>query len=158
MVRISELSKFLKPEMVKSGDILEILNAGKSLTAKETPFEKPAFHIEIRLPSGLEKTWPMNMTTCRRLAAVYGDDSIDWVGRKVRVELLRQSVRGEMKMVIYGHPVETLITAEVKAGAGVVKTEPKLTEEEALRRLEGLDLTDEDREKYLENLRQAGLL
>ena len=151
MVKISEFEEFLNAEMVKTGDILDILSEGKFLTAEETTFKRPAFQIEVKLPNGSQKTWTMNRTTCRRLASAYGDDSKDWIGRKVRVELLTQNVQGKMTTVIYGHPVET-------PPKSVSKPKPKLTEEEALKRLEGLDLTDEDREKYLENLRQAGLL
>jgi len=148
---MSEHEEFLSAEMLKNGDVLEIANEGMFLTAEETPFKRPAFQIDVKLPNGSRKTWGVNKTTRRRLAAAYGDDSADWVGRKVRIELLRQNVRGEMKIVVYGHPVETLPTAEAKV-------EPRLTEEAALKRLEGLGLTEEDKKKYLDNLRAAGLL
>lgn len=144
----------MSADMVENGDLLTVVNEGRFLTADETPFKRPAFQIEIKLPSGNEKTWTMNKTTRKRLAAAYGDDSVNWVGRKVRVELLKQNVRGELKTVIYGHPVE----AEEKASTDLTKTEPKLTEEEALKRLEGLDITEEDKKKYLKTLRESGLL
>jgi len=148
MPKMSEHEEFLSAEMVKNGDSLEIVNEGRFLTAEETGFGRAAFQIEVRLPNGAVKIWTMNKTTRKRLAAAYGDDSVNWIGKKVRTELLKQNVRGEVKTVIYGHPVEKPVTAE----------EPKLTEQEALKRLEGLDLTKEDKRKYLENLREAGLL
>jgi len=158
MVKMSEHEEFLSADMVENGDLLTIVNEGKFLTADETPFKRAAFQIEVKLPNGSEKTWTMNKTTRKRLAAAYGDDSLEWVSKKVRVELLKQNVRGELKIVIYGHPVETLPMVEEKVSTGVAKTEPKLTEEEALKRLEDLNLTEEDKKKYLDNLRAAGLL
>lgn len=158
MVKMSEHEEFLSAEMVKNGDLLEIVNEGRFLTADETPFKRASFQIEVKLPNGSVKTWTMNKTTRKRLAAAYGDDSREWIGKKVRVELLKQNVRGELKTVIYGHPVEASPTVNQKASTGVAKTEPKLTEEEAMKRLEGLNLTDEDKKKYLDNLRAAGLL
>ena len=42
MVKMSEHEEFISAEMVKNGDLLEIMNAGRFLTADETPFKRAA--------------------------------------------------------------------------------------------------------------------
>ena len=63
------------------------------------------FQLTVRLPDGTEKVWNVNNTTLRALKEAYGDESKEWVGKKVRVEVREQVVRGVPRRVIYGYPV-----------------------------------------------------
>lgn len=153
MVRMSDHEDFLSADMLNNGDIVEILNEGKFLEAEETPFKRSAFQIDVRLQNGSKKVWTMNKTTRKRLAAAYGDDSKEWVGRRVRVEILKQTIRGELKNVIYGHPVPSV---EKETITDPTKAKPKLTEQEMLKGLAGL--SEEEKKKYVDTLKAAGLL
>ena len=106
MVRIPRLNEFLRPEHLQGGDVLEIVNEGEYRSAEETPFGRAVFQIGVRLPNGDTKIWTVNRTTLRRLAEAWGDETEHWVGKKVKVKLVEQNVRGELKKVIYGFPVE----------------------------------------------------
>jgi len=154
MVKMSEHEEFLTAGMVKTGDVLKILEEGRFLAADEleeiygaSSFgRRTAFFIDVELPSGTSKTWVMNKTTRRRLAAAYGDDSVNWIGRNVRVEVVKQNVRGQLRDVIYGHPTDNEQTPPQK----------KLTESEVVGLFKGA--TDEEKKKYIETLKTAGLL
>jgi hypothetical protein len=99
------LGEWLRPSDLKDGDILTIADEGTVRSASETPFGREVFEIRVRLPGGEEKVWTMNLTTQRRLIDAWGKDTRSWVGRKVRVQLQQQNVRGIVKTVIYGTPV-----------------------------------------------------
>lgn len=49
----------------------------------------------------VKKTWTMNMTSSDFLIEKFGEDSKDFVGKEVELELIRQSTPKGMKNVIY---------------------------------------------------------
>jgi hypothetical protein len=108
MVKISEIkglsTRFLRPDHVKTGDVLEFVSEGEYVPKEESQFGRDLFQIDVRLPDGTVKTWTMNLTTRNRMVEAYGDDTKNWVGKKVRVEVANQNVRGTMRKVIYGFP------------------------------------------------------
>lgn len=103
---MSDHEEFLNGTMVNDGDILVLLDAGVFREPEETGFQRTVFQIRVGLPDQRAKTWTMNKTTRNRLANAWGDESTAWVDKRVRVQILQQNVRGEVKKVIYGHPVE----------------------------------------------------
>lgn len=103
---MSDYEEFLNASMVKDGDVVVMLDTGTFREPEETGFKRTVFQIRVRLPDGRTKTWTMNKTTRGRLAIAYGDDSATWANRGIRVQVLGQNVRGEVKQVLYGYPVE----------------------------------------------------
>ena len=132
-----KISEWLRPSDVKDGDIITILDEGKKRSADETPFGHEVFEVNVKLPDGEVKLWTMNRTTLRRCVEAWGDESKAWIGKKVRVQLREQNVRGVMRTVIYGVPIkEELPKAEAKLAApseGEAKVTLTLTPEEAER-------------------------
>jgi len=116
MVKI-RVSEWLRPSDVREGDIVTIADEGRNRSAEETPFGREVFEIGVKLPSGEVKLWTMNRTTQRRCAEAWGDETRNWIGKKVRIQLREQNVRGIMKTVIYGIPVEEELKAEAKPAA-----------------------------------------
>ncbi|MEM2447903.1 MAG: hypothetical protein QXT14_02995 [Candidatus Bathyarchaeia archaeon] len=49
----------------------------------------------------------MNKTTRDRLTQAWGDETKNWIGRRVRVELVNMNVRGTFRTVIFGYLVAT---------------------------------------------------
>lgn len=134
MVKI-KTSDWLRPDDVKDGDTVTIIDDGRFRSAGDTPFGREVFEIGVRLPNGEVKIMTMNRTTQRRCAEAWGDETRNWVGKKLKIELKDQNVRGVMKRVIYGVPIkEELPKSEAEAvsevGEMVTLT---LTKEEAER-------------------------
>ena len=124
---------WLRPSDVHDGDIVTIIEEGRKRDANETPFNRAVFEIAVRLPSGEEKIWTMNRTTQRRCIEAWGKETKNWIGKKLRIELREQSVKGVMKKVIYGFPTADNaleVTADVSAAREGVLT-VKLTVQEA---------------------------
>ena len=105
MVKISDMDEFLHANAVSDGDIIEILGKGHYVSAEESVFERPYLEIPVKLPDGKAKTWTPNKTTLTMLAGAFGDDADLWTGKKVKLAISRQNVRGKMVDVIYGEPV-----------------------------------------------------
>lgn len=122
MVKIRFSSEFLRPEDVPDGTLVTVVNEGHYRSPEETPFGREVFEIRVRLPDGKEKLWTMNKTTQKRMVDAHGDDSRNWIGKKIRIELTKQTVRGELKTVVYGRPVEEELL-------GVVEAKPPEAEE-----------------------------
>jgi len=110
MVKITDYlrrsSKFLRPDDVKDGDIVEIVSEGTFRPAEESRFGREDFLIDVKLPDGSTKTWTMNKTTLRNLMEAYGDETKNWVGRKVKINVRVDFVRGVPRKVLYGFAAE----------------------------------------------------
>jgi len=113
---------WLRPSDVHDGDIVTIIEEGRKRDANETPFNRAVFEIAVRLPSGEEKIWTMNRTTQRRCIEAWGNETKNWIGKRLRIELRVQNVRGVMKKVIYGFPI-TGKAAEVPVEMSATKEE-----------------------------------
>jgi hypothetical protein len=98
-------TRFVKPEIVGSGDVVEIVAPGRTIPADKSQFKKEAFQIDVRMPDGSVKTWTVNVTTLKRLKEAFGGDSSKWVGRKVRLTVENVVVRGELRRAVFGFPV-----------------------------------------------------
>lgn len=96
---------WLRPSEVSSGTVVTVEGAGVLRPANETPFNKEVFELPIKLPNGSVKNWTANKTTLKRLVEVWGDDTAKWVGKQIRIEVVKQNIRGQVKDVIYGFPV-----------------------------------------------------
>jgi len=100
-VQKKELTPFLKPEMVKDGDTVEILDEG---TIRESKFGKDRVVVTVKLPNGETALWSLNQTTLNALIQGYGDETKNWVGKKVKVTIATTFIAGQRKTVVYGEP------------------------------------------------------
>ena len=103
---MSDHDEFLNSTMVQEGDVVVLLDEGVFRGPEETGLTRTVFHINVELPDRRTKIWGMNKTTRRKLAKVWGDDSANWVGKRVKITVTTQNVMGEMRDVLWGHPVE----------------------------------------------------
>lgn len=103
-----EVGSFLEPEDIKGATkdkpATATIEDVEFTKAEDLPFESEEgrYTIHLKLSSGKEKGWGANKTSMRAIMKEYGDESDDWKGKKVKLYLLDQNVRGEMKKVIYG--------------------------------------------------------
>jgi len=105
MVNIKGYStgNFLRPEDAR-GKIAVI--TGEGFLNTDTPFDREILEIPIRLDNDTELTYGMNKTSSGNLMEAFGEDTKDWVGKKIRFEVLKQNVKGAMKEIIYAYPLE----------------------------------------------------
>ena len=94
--------EYLSQEDVKDGDVAVIIEEPKINT--ETPFGKDQLEANIELADKRQKTYGMNKTTAKGLAAAWGNDTKLWTGKKIKFTKLKQNVNGAMKDVIYAKP------------------------------------------------------
>ena len=84
---------------------MEIVDEPYVRSAEESRFEKPRGYAVVRLLRTSELfTWGFNSITWNRLLDAFGDDSALWKGKKVKIKIETQTVRGEQRQVIFGVP------------------------------------------------------
>lgn len=63
----------------------------------------PSFTSEAD-PQKKTKLWTMNNTSYRNVKTVFGTDPKRWIGKKVKLFVVKQMVRSVLKDTIYGEP------------------------------------------------------
>ena len=98
--RVSVGSFLKKGEDIKDGDTVEIANEGK-----QVPGEFGVQDIFMVKAGEKEGNVGFNQTTINGLIDAYGPDSMKWIGKKVKVIKVKQSVSGKFIDVYYfAHP------------------------------------------------------
>lgn len=103
---MSDHDEFLNSTMVEENDIIVLLDEGVFRDPEDTGLQRTVFQITISLPDKRRKTWTCNKTSRKRFIKAWGDDSANWVGKQVRITMTNQNVRGEMRDILWGWPVE----------------------------------------------------
>lgn len=86
---------------VNNGDIITIANEGKEV---EGTFGVQEVFL-FKLKSGEEKNISVNQTSMNAIIDAYGDDSLNWIGKEVKVWIITQNVSGKFLQVLYvAHP------------------------------------------------------
>ena len=102
---------------VKDGDWITILNEGQYRKIPQQP-DREVLTFQVEIPSGEKKLLSMNATSQKEFIQVYGDESLNWVGKRGEIEIVRQRVFDKFKDVIYLHPQkrpEEIPTEEIPA-------------------------------------------
>jgi hypothetical protein len=112
MPNVNDLKPFLCVTDVTEGDVVKIKDAGEFIEkdfSKEQDGSdvKTVFELTIELPSGKTKKYTPNAKTRDALAEGFGSpDTENWVGKKASVMIVRQSVFGQIKNIIYLEPIK----------------------------------------------------
>ena len=106
--RIS-IGQFLKKgEDFKDGDMVKIANEGKQI---EGQFGTQDVFL-IKLNDDREGNTNFNQTSINNLIDGFGDDSINWIGKEVKVMMIRQNVQGKITPVYYFLHPDTILDEE----------------------------------------------
>lgn len=114
---------------VNEGDLITIANEGKQIEGTFGPQDV----FLVKLVNGEEKNINLNQTSLNGLIDAFGEDSVQWIGKQVKVWLISQNVAGKFVKVMYiSHPRAELtqdgfVMPTVK---GTSKKVQKSTEEE----------------------------
>ena len=101
-------------ELAKQGEVIgtivgpgEIVEFDSRTKKKEdgTPAKDKKIQICVSLNEE-ERFWTPNATTMRAMIAKFGQATEDWEGKQIKLEALKQSIAGQMKLVVYGTPVQ----------------------------------------------------
>ncbi len=87
----SKLSKFIKAENCKDGDVLTFLDAGvivdKTFKKDGRDETKPVLEITVKF-KGETKTYSPNGTTVKLLSGAWGTATEKWIGKSATVTIL----------------------------------------------------------------------
>lgn len=93
-----------KGEDIKENDIVIIGSEGQQVPSQFNP-EKTQDIFLLKTANGKEGNTAFNQTTINHLVEVFGEDSKNWIGKRVKVWSILQNVQGKMKHVFYfTHP------------------------------------------------------
>jgi len=106
--QISVGSFFKKGEDVKDGNTITIANEGKKV---EGQFGLQDVFL-IKLEGGEEGNITFNQTSINTLVDGYGEDSINWIGKKAKVMVVKMSVSGKIRPVYYFLHPDTILDEE----------------------------------------------
>lgn len=161
MAKLKKLSDYLTGDDLNDGDIVTIVKEPVFRSKEETGFRSDTYMLEVQLPAGEIILWTPNKTSFNELLDTFGDESSNWVGKKVLCNVQVQTVMGQKRAVIYGHPVKD--TTEKPATPTPIEVpplrpgkEPVMTLGEALDRAKNWPKADRD--AWLEYLRAEGKL
>lgn len=97
MVKLTGNSEFLRSTDI-TGEVLAVV-------AGEGEYKDTKYGRKLNMPitiNGEKKTWTLNATSQGKIGDVYGDDTVDWVGKAIKLTVVKMMVNKEMKDVILG--------------------------------------------------------
>jgi hypothetical protein len=99
MPNLNKLSKYLKAEGCKDGDVITFLDAGEIKTREfeqnGKKEEKDIFEIKVEF-KGDEKLYSPNATSRKLLSKSFGVETEKWVSKKARITILPSSTGHDM--------------------------------------------------------------
>jgi len=102
--RVSIGQFFKKGEDIKDGDTLTIANEGKQVEGQFGTQD-----IFLVKQGENEGNVSFNTTSINNLIDGYGEDSINWIGKEIKVQVIKMSVQGKIKPVYFFlHPDSVL--------------------------------------------------
>ena len=106
MGKIPRQGDYLTSADVKDGDILEILEGPELRSKEDTGFDRDVYGVTVLLPNKTNKMWTLNKTTYNDCWDEWGDESENWIGKKLKIATENRKIRGEKKTIIYGEPTQ----------------------------------------------------
>ena len=94
---------YLKADDIKEAETLTVtfLSPHEEVSAEESGLDKEISQILVELPNGGKRIWTMNKTSQRIIVGLHGNNSDQWVGKKVKIYYLKQMVNKQERNVIY---------------------------------------------------------
>ena len=93
---------------IRTGDVIEFLDEGEYTHPPQNP-EREVLTFKVLLANGEEKKISVNKTSQKSLMSAWCPEDMDskhWVGKRAKVEIIRQQVFDKLKDVIFLTPVE----------------------------------------------------
>ena len=97
-----------KGDDYKDGDFLTIANEGEQI---EGEFGMQNVFL-MKLKDGKEGNVSFNQTSMNNIIDSYGEDSVKWIGREVKITAILSNVQGKMIKVYYFLSPQTILDEE----------------------------------------------
>jgi len=95
--KVSVQGEWAKPKQdIDSGDIIRIKNSGEIIQGEYG--DRHVFKVATK--NG-EKLLSLNQTSLNYLIDAFGDETESWVGKDIKVWLVKSNIQGKMKDVVY---------------------------------------------------------
>lgn len=100
---------FLKGENCKGGEIVEFLSIGEPEEIKNPDVNAKAkvkivMNYQVSV-DGVEKTFTPNKTNGNILIEAFGEDDVQWVGKKFTISIVKVPMFGKMQNSIVVNPI-----------------------------------------------------
>jgi len=96
---------FLMPHHVQQDDLLEIVGEPYVVDAEKSKYGRERGYVVVQLVrTGEMFSYGCNTTSWNRLLDAFGDNGALWLGKKVKIQLENQTIRGEAKTVLFAVP------------------------------------------------------
>ena len=69
--------------------------------------------MTVELANLERKKMSVNKTSLRKIIEYWGDESDDWMGKKLSVKIIEQQAFGELKKIIYVEPADMVKEEEI---------------------------------------------
>ena len=89
-----------KGEDIKNGDVVVITNEGQEIDGKFGT--QNVFSVKTKTA---EVAMSFNQTSLNAIIDEYGDDSVKWIGKEVKIHTIKQNVSGKFIEVYYVAPI-----------------------------------------------------
>lgn len=112
MANTAQLSKFLKAEHCKDGNIINFMDAGiiSNKTFKKDGIEETKLVLELAVEvNGEKKMYCPNQTTVGILTKAWGQDTERWVGKQGRVTIVPSPLGKDMLIIKPVEPADITI-------------------------------------------------
>ncbi len=91
-----------KGEDIKDGDLIIIANEGVEDDSGDFGTRQV---FMVKLINGEEKNLAFNQTSINNMIDAFGEQAINWIGKQVKVWMVKQNVAGKFLQVLYvSHP------------------------------------------------------
>lgn len=94
--KVSIMGEWIKKEDLENGDIIKVLDAGELMPGDYG--ERHVFKIETK--NG-ERLITFNQSSMNYLIDAFGEETEKWIGKKVKAWIVKMSVAGKIKPVIF---------------------------------------------------------
>jgi len=99
--RISVQGEWVKVKVdIFNGDLITIANEGEKVKGEFNGKEVERNVFKVETKNGI-KNITFNQTTMNNLIDAFGEETNEWQGEKVKVWLIKQSVGGKLKDIVY---------------------------------------------------------
>lgn len=107
-MKLTTAKNYLKTESIKQGDVITILNEGEFVASARYTYEngKPRKDFIIKIKhNDNDCDMRINATNKKVLVAAFGDETSEWVNKKVKLDTAAVMVSGKMMKTIIMLPI-----------------------------------------------------
>lgn len=101
-----KINEYVAGKFLSAMDFVDGENVKFQDEGEETTFAdgRKAITFVVELKNEETRKWSPNPTTLKALGVAWGTETEGWVGKKAKLNKVKQSVKGKLVDVIYGVP------------------------------------------------------